>query len=123
MQEDTSMATMLVSVERLNEVFDSDPRTDSMIAESFHVSKQTISAWRTGSRSPRKSKLQEIADFYHKDIIWFFGYEGTAEEKPVPTEEDEQVKEIISLLKGMSDQKKAEAIRYLRYLSASEEGE
>ena len=117
------MATMFVSVERLNEVFNSDPRSDSMIAESFHVSKQTISAWRNGSRSPKKSKLQEIADFYHKDILWFFGYDIPEEEKPVPESEDEQVKEIISLLAGLSDQKKAEAIRYLRYLAASEEGE
>ena len=117
------MATMLVSVERLNKVFDSDPRTDSMIADSFHVSKQTISAWRSGSRSPKKSKLQEIADFYRKDIVWFFGYDVPAEEKPVPVEEDEQIKEILNLLNCLSDQKKAEAIRYLRYLSASEEVE
>ena len=117
------MASINVSTERLNEVFDSDPRSDSMIADSFHVSKQTIGAWRNGTRSPKKSKLQEIADFYRKDILWFFGYDVQKEEAPVPMKEDEQVKEIISLLAGLSDQKKTEAIRYLRYLAASEEGE
>lgn len=117
------MASMTALVERLNEVFDSDPRSDSMIADSFHVSKQTISAWRNGTRSPKKSKLREIADFYQKDFIWFFGYDVQKEEAPVPVKEDEQVKEIISLLAGLSDQKKAEAIRYIRYLAASEEGE
>ena len=117
------MASINVSTERLNEVFDSDPRSDSMIADSFHVSKQTLSAWRNGTRSPKKSKLQEIADFYRKDILWFFGYDVQKEEAPVPMKEDEQIKEIISLLAGLSDQKKTEAIRYLRYLAASEEGE
>ena len=117
------MANVTVRIDRLNEVFDSDPRSDSMIAESFHVSKQTVSAWRNGSRSPKKNKLQEIADFYHRDILWFFGFDVPAEEKPVPPEEDEQVNEIISLLAGLSDQKKAEALRYIRYLATSEEGE
>jgi transcriptional regulator with XRE-family HTH domain len=117
------MANVTVRVDRLNEVFDSDSRSDSMIAESFGISKQTISAWRNGTRSPKKSKLKEIADFYHKDTLWFFGFDDSAEEKPVPEEEDEQIKEIISLLVGLSDQKKTEAIRYIRYLAASEEGE
>ena len=62
------MASMLVSAERLSQVFDSDPRSDSVIAESFHVSKQSISAWKKGDRSPKKSKLKEIADFYGKDV-------------------------------------------------------
>ena len=117
------MANVTVRLDRLNEVFDSDSRSDSMIADYFNVSKQTISAWRNGSRSPKKSKLKEIADFYHKDFAWFFGFDEPEEEKPVPETEDEQVKEIISLLAGLSDQKKTEAIRYLRYLAASEEGE
>jgi transcriptional regulator with XRE-family HTH domain len=117
------MASMLVSAERLSQVFDSDPRSDSVIAESFHVSKQSISAWKKGDRSPKKSKLKEIADFYGKDMLWFFGYDVPDIEKPVPTEEDEQVKEIIDLFSGLSDQKKAEAINYLRYLSKTEEGE
>ena len=117
------MASMTVSTERLNQVFDSDPRSDSMIADSFHVSKQTISAWRNGSRSPKKSKLLEIAEFYHKDSLWFFGYDEQREEMPVPVEEDEQVKEIITLISGLSDQKKAEALNYLRYLATSAAGE
>lgn len=114
------MATMTVDVIRLNSVFDSDPRSDSMIAESFHVSKQTVSAWRNGIRSPKKSKLQEIADFYHKDILWFFGYD-VAKEEPVPQEEDEQVKEIVTLFSRLSDQAKWEALRFLQFLSSREE--
>ena len=117
------MAKPEVRTDRLNEVFENDPRSDTAIAEYFHVSKQSISAWRKGERSPKKSKLEEIARFYGKDIIWFFGFDVPDIEKPVPTEEDEQIREIISLLRGLSDRKKAEAINYLRYLSKSEEGE
>ena len=117
------MASMLVSAERLSQVFDSDPRSDSVIAESFHVSKQSISAWKKGDRSPKKSKLKEIADFYGKDVLWFFGYDVPDIEKPVPTEEDEQIREIMSLIRGLSAQKKEKAISYIRYLANSEEGE
>ena len=115
------MATMDVSTERLNEVFDSDPRSDSMIADSFHVAKQTVSAWRSGARSPKKSKLVEIANFYGKDPMWFFGFDVPDKKEPAPAEEDEQVKEIISLFAGLSARKKEEAVRYLRYLSETEE--
>ena len=113
------MASIPVVAERLSEVFDSDPRSATVIAEYFSVSKQTISAWRNGERSPKLKKLKEIAAFYGKPVEWFFGFDIPKEEMPVPKKEDEQVKEIMSLLAGLSDQKKAEAIRYLRYLSSS----
>lgn len=117
------MAKPEVRTDRLNEVFESDPRSDRAIADYFHVSKQSISAWRKGERSPKKSKLEEIAKFYGKDILWFFGFDVQEEEKPVPSKEDEQIRELIDLISGLSDRKKAEAIRYLRYLSESEECE
>ena len=117
------MANVTVRLDRLNEVFDSDSRSDSMIAESFGISKQTISAWRNGTRSPKKNKLKEIADFYHKDIMWFFGFDDQAEEKPISQVEDERIKEIISLLSRASDQKIDAALQIVRLVLNSEEGE
>lgn len=61
--------------ERLNQLFDSDQRTDSAIAAELGVSKQTISMWRHGTRSPKKSVLIKIADMYNVDIAWLMGYD------------------------------------------------
>ena len=61
--------------ERLNELFDADPRNDSAIAAELGVSKQTISAWRSGFRSPKKPMLLKICDVFHVSIAWLMGYE------------------------------------------------
>ena len=61
--------------ERLNELFDADPRNDSAIAAELGVSKQTISAWRSGFRSPKKPMLIKIAELYHVSIEWLIGFD------------------------------------------------
>lgn len=61
--------------ERLNELFDADPRNDSAIASELGVSKQTISAWRSGFRSPKKPMLLKICDVFHVSIAWLMGYD------------------------------------------------
>lgn len=61
--------------ERLNELFDADSRTDTAIASELGVSKQTISAWRKGERSPKKSMILHISELYHVSIEWLMGYD------------------------------------------------
>ena len=61
--------------DRLNELFDSDPRNDTAIAVDLGVSKQTISAWRNGTRSPKKPMLLRIAEKYHVSLEWLMGFE------------------------------------------------
>lgn len=62
--------------DRLNELFDADPRTDSAIAAELGVSKQTISAWRSGFRSPKKPMLIRISELYHVSIEWLMGFDA-----------------------------------------------
>ena len=66
---------IVTNQERLNELFDSDPRNDSAIAASLNVSKQTISAWRKGIRSPKKPMLIQIAEAYNVSIEWLMGFD------------------------------------------------
>jgi len=61
--------------QRLNELFEEDPRNDTAIADDLGVSKQAISAWRKGIRSPKKAVLIEIARKYHVSIEWLMGYD------------------------------------------------
>ena len=61
--------------ERLNQLFDSDPRNDTAIAEAIGVSKQTISMWRHGTRSPKKSVLVRISQIFGVSIEWLMGFD------------------------------------------------
>ena len=61
--------------ERLNELFDADPRNDTAIADMLGVSKQAISAWRTGTRSPGKKMLFKISETFNVGIEWLMGYD------------------------------------------------
>ena len=69
------MAKIAANQERINELFDADPRNDSAIGEALGVSKQTISAWRNGTRSPKKSMIIKIANFYHTSEEWLMGWD------------------------------------------------
>lgn len=74
--------------ERLNELFESDSRSLTSIASSLGVSKQAISMWRSGSRSPKKSVLIKIAEMYNVSIEWLMGFD-------VPKNIDEYKKGFI----------------------------
>lgn len=61
--------------ERLAILFDSLPENDSAIASSLGVSKQTISAWKSGIRSPKRTMVEKISEVYGVDIAWIMGYD------------------------------------------------
>ena len=61
--------------ERLNELFNSDSRNDTAIAADLNVSKQALSAWRKGTRSPKKSILIKIAQMYSVSLEWLMGFD------------------------------------------------
>lgn len=89
--------------ERLNELFDSDPRNDTAIAESLNVSKQTISAWRKGIRSPKKPMLIRIAETYNVSIEWLMGFDVGRNQSEKPIEEERKTTpEIQILARGMN---------------------
>ena len=71
---DTDMK-ITTSTERINELFDSDPRNDTAIAKALGVSKQSVSSWRAGLRSPKKPVLIKIAEEYNVSIEWLMGFD------------------------------------------------
>ncbi|MGN0776043.1 MAG: S24 family peptidase [Candidatus Ventricola sp.] len=55
---------------------------DSDKAKLLGVSRQTISAWRTGVRSPRQPMIEHIASVFNVSIQWLMGFD-------VPQREDQ----------------------------------
>lgn len=45
------------------------------LATALGVSKQTISAWRIGTRSPKDLTVKAIADFFDVNVDWLMGYD------------------------------------------------
>ena len=64
--------------ERLNTLFDRTGLKDVEIARRIGVAKQTISCWRSGVRSPKRTALMKIADTFHVDVAWLLGYDDDA---------------------------------------------
>lgn len=67
--------------ERLNELFDADPRNDTAIADALGISKQALSAWRNGTRSPSKKMLFKIAETFGVSIEWLMGYDYSKQKR------------------------------------------
>ena len=112
--------------DKLQTLLDSKKIKAGTLASMTGISKSTIySIIKRNNKNVDFSTMEKIADALNVPVEYFYDREPSAEkkEKPVPTEEDEQVSEIIALIGSLSDQKKVEAIRYLRYLSESEENE
>ena len=86
--------------ERLNELFDADSRNDSSIAAALGVSKQTISAWRSGFRSPKKPMLIKIAELYHVSIEWLMGFDvdKTGSGSPIVIPDTDMFKKIMEYM-------------------------
>lgn len=59
--------------ERFKELLNSLPGTDSDVAARLGVSKQRLSSWRTGYRSPRKDMIEKIAQTFGVSIPWLMG--------------------------------------------------
>lgn len=69
------MVKVSTTRERLTQLFDQDSRNDSQIADALGVSKQAVSTWRTGTRSPTVSMVKKISEFYNVPVEWIMGYE------------------------------------------------
>ena len=61
--------------ERFTELCESKATTDSALAEKLGVSKQTISSWKSGYRSPKLPMVELIAREFNVNAYWLIGYD------------------------------------------------
>jgi len=67
--------------ERFSELCESEPQNASAIAEALHVSRQTVSAWKSGFRSPKEPTVIAIAKHFHVTVPWLMGFDVEKQEK------------------------------------------
>lgn len=61
--------------ERFEQLCDENSGTLTKLAESLHVSKQTVSAWKNGTRSPKRPTIVAISDYFNITIEWLMGFD------------------------------------------------
>jgi len=110
------------SQQRLNELFDSDPRNDTAIAADLGVAKQTLSAWRSGTRSPKKTVLIRIAETFHVSLEWLMGFDVNRDGKSENEPEAPRSEEARILARGidkLSPEQREQALSVIRAMFAS----
>ena len=105
--------------ERLNELFNSDPRSDTAIAAELDVSKQALSAWRKGTRSPKKPILIKIAQMYHVSLEWLMGFDVPRETVHLNTsdsvlKEDPEIRIVSGMMETMSKEQREQIVAIVR---------
>lgn len=60
---------------RFNELFNESGKTNTDLGKDLHVSNQTVSAWRLGTRSPKEPTIIAIASFFKVSVQWLMGFD------------------------------------------------
>lgn len=61
--------------DRFKELCDAKSTTDTALADKLGVSKQTISSWKSGYRSPKRPMVENIARLFGVNTDWLMGYD------------------------------------------------
>ena len=67
---------------RLNSLLGLIGKSDSAVAADLGISKQAISNYRNGLRSPKASIVVQLADYLGVDPVWLLGYDVPQQDPP-----------------------------------------
>lgn len=97
--------------------------SQSMLAEKFTLSQQTISAYERGERDPDTETLTKLADFFNVSIDYLLGKEDTGLDPEVLAyaEELKERKDLQVLLFVARDVKKEDLQKAIKIIEALKE--
>lgn len=61
--------------ERFTDICKESGLSSSRLAKDLHISRQTISAWQTGERSPKEPTIITVARYFGVDEMWLMGFD------------------------------------------------
>lgn len=102
---------------RFNELCNRSHHNDTELARELHVSKQTLSAWRSGARSPKQPTIIMIAQYFNVSVEWLMGFDVDETKKPTTNDglTDSQ-RELIQFSLSLTEEQAVVALRVLRSL-------
>ena len=105
--------------ERFASLFDESDKTTIELAKELHVSNQTISAWKTGVRSPRDSTVYSIANFFGVNVEWLMGFAVDKYNPDKETEswqDDPEIHIVSAMMETMTREQKQQVIDLIKIL-------
>lgn len=114
------MALLKVSnfSERLAIALENNDMTSTELAQKIGMSKQAISTYATGLRSPKLPATRLIAETLNVDDMWIMGYDVPIERKKPVTKNDELVSKLFEQL---TDENKEKVLELARMYIANQE--
>ena len=61
--------------QRFSDLVDDSGKNTIELGKELHVSNQTISAWKNGSRSPKEPTIIAIAEHFGVNVEWLMGFD------------------------------------------------
>lgn len=61
--------------ERFTMLVSESEKTLTQLSKDLHMSNQTLSAWRNGTRSPKAPTVIAIAEYFNVDVRWLMGFD------------------------------------------------
>ena len=61
--------------QRFAALFEESEKTITELSKELHISNQTVSAWKTGARSPKEPTVIAIAKHFRVNVAWLMGYD------------------------------------------------
>ena len=68
--------------ERLCDLCEASPLSDTELAAKLKISKQTLSAWKCGERSPKEPTIIAIALYFGVNVEWLMGFDVPRRTQP-----------------------------------------
>ena len=114
--------------DRIIELFNDSGKNNTELAEELHVSNQTISAWKSGKRSPIEPTIMMIADHFGVQVDWLFGFDVEKDSaiakmyKEMEQEaiKDEERQKVSELYISLNEENRKAALKYMEYLKSQE---
>lgn len=88
------------------------------IAKRLGVSKQTVSAWTTGERTPKRPAIIAIAQAFDVNIAWLHGYNVPRNRVAPASTADERMKEFDALFSKLTADEQVLILQAMKGIAA-----
>lgn len=101
---------------RLREVMGTDTAADFIRKIGGGISKQSVSAYLTGKRSPKTEFIKSVSDAYGVQIPWLMGYDVPKYADPNDARPDEDIVILSRAAKKMTPENRKKLIEMARVI-------
>lgn len=113
--------------ERFTMLCESNPKGTTSLANDLHVSRQTVNAWKAGTRSPKEPTVLAIANYFRINVKWLMGFDVPKrgfdlkyfdEEPPDETPQTEEARILAKGIDQLDPAQRAQALAVVKAMFA-----